>query len=463
LSQLLFETDWLASRSVFYNEADGRASHNVNDVIDFANVEFDPDGLNGFLDFGYAVFQRTPIRGVKFLAPSSRLFRETSGALRIETDGDPVPHLLSHRRPEAEVIDVVRSTVSAWERSTDGEIVIPTSGGFDSRLLNLMVADRRRIRQFTFGRTSPQTAAEDVKRAASLARRLGTRWEWVELGDFHAFLPAWDEMFGVSAHAHGMYQMEFFSRVCARLGGGRPLLSGMCGDYFSGSGYFTRECALVRRPADLLDCFRVDMWHGDSAMSLLGGTGEPLAEYFEKHREAIADPIRRVVELVRTRIMLLSHLLRVPEHFGFSPRAPFTDIDVASAMLTVPTERRIDRVWLRDFFESQGVSLESVRGASFVTLPYQAMRRVPLEPLDEELLREVVRPDYVRWINRNVGRIGQAWEGYSTLRRRRGFRRLLNLSARLGVKEQRLPAYVAHMNLVPIQSLLRRRNRARER
>jgi asparagine synthetase B (glutamine-hydrolysing) len=463
LSQLLFETDWLASKPVFYNQEDGRASHNVNDVVDFANVELDPDGFNNFLDFGYSVFEQTPVRAVKFLPPSSRLFREASGTLRIETDEDPVPHLLSRRLSEEEVIDLVRSTIVAWERSITGEIVIPTSGGFDSRLLNLMVADKHRIRQFTYGHTSPQTGAQDVRRAALLARILGTRWEWVELGDFHRFLALWNELHGVSTHAHGMYQMEFYSRVVTKLGGGKPLLSGLCGDLFAGSGNIKRERALIRRPADLLACFRIDRWHADSTMTLLRGSGEPLEAYFERQREAIADPIRRVVELVRMRIMLLSYLLRVPEYFGFSPRAPFTDIDIGTAMLALPPERRTDRLWLRDFFASQNVLLEHIRGASFVTLPHQAMRRVPLRLLDEDLLREVVRPDYVRWINRNVGRIGLPWEGYATLQHRRGFRRLMNLPARLGVKEQRMPAYVAYMNLRPIESLLRRRNRERER
>ena len=49
---LLFETDWLASDPVYYNEVTGAASHGINDVIDFANVELDAEGLNAYLGTG---------------------------------------------------------------------------------------------------------------------------------------------------------------------------------------------------------------------------------------------------------------------------------------------------------------------------------------------------------------------------------------------------------------------------
>jgi hypothetical protein len=54
---ILFETDWLASQPVFYNERTGKASHNINDVIDYTNLEFDREGFNNYVDFGYSVLE----------------------------------------------------------------------------------------------------------------------------------------------------------------------------------------------------------------------------------------------------------------------------------------------------------------------------------------------------------------------------------------------------------------------
>ena len=62
-----YETDWLNTKPVFYNEKTKKVSYNINDVIDYANLEFDPEGLGNYLDFGYSVLGHTPVKGVKFL------------------------------------------------------------------------------------------------------------------------------------------------------------------------------------------------------------------------------------------------------------------------------------------------------------------------------------------------------------------------------------------------------------
>ncbi|HEU4859385.1 MAG TPA: hypothetical protein VFT15_06105, partial [Chitinophagaceae bacterium] len=54
-----YVTDWLASNTIFYNEKTRHVSHNINNVIDFRNLEFDAEGLNNYLDFGYCVFEQT--------------------------------------------------------------------------------------------------------------------------------------------------------------------------------------------------------------------------------------------------------------------------------------------------------------------------------------------------------------------------------------------------------------------
>jgi hypothetical protein len=82
--QLLFETDWLGSRPVFYNELTNCASCNVNDVIDYSHIEFDPEGFNYFLDFGYSILGLTPLRNIKVLRYSSKIYKDEKGKLFIE-------------------------------------------------------------------------------------------------------------------------------------------------------------------------------------------------------------------------------------------------------------------------------------------------------------------------------------------------------------------------------------------
>jgi hypothetical protein len=102
---VVYESDWLASWPFFYNLRTGRASHNINEVVDLANLEFDPEGLNDYLDLGFSVFERTPVRDVRMLRHSARLLGGPAG-LRVEYLDDPAPDWLersSTQRPPGEV------------------------------------------------------------------------------------------------------------------------------------------------------------------------------------------------------------------------------------------------------------------------------------------------------------------------------------------------------------------------
>jgi hypothetical protein len=167
---LVYESDWLASRPLFYNVRNGRASHAINDVIDLADIEFDPEGFNDYLDFGYCVFERTPLRDVRMLRFSSRLLSGPEG-LRVEYLDDPAWGWLERRSTVDEVLQLASAKINECAAG-DGDIVVPTSGGLDSRFINVLLTDRRRLRAFTYGVSDdPASSAEAVK-AAELARRL---------------------------------------------------------------------------------------------------------------------------------------------------------------------------------------------------------------------------------------------------------------------------------------------------
>jgi hypothetical protein len=126
MKRILFETDWLASQPVFYNEKTGKGSQNINHVIDYSNLELHPEGFNNYLDFGYSVLDQTPVKYVRFLRHSSRLWADEQGVLSVEYLNDPVEQWLDYRLSEDDVIDLIRERVQKWEHSVEGEIIIPT-------------------------------------------------------------------------------------------------------------------------------------------------------------------------------------------------------------------------------------------------------------------------------------------------------------------------------------------------
>lgn len=459
----VYETDWLASRPVFYHELSGKAGYHINEVIDFDNLEFHAEGLANFLAFGYSVLEQTPLRHVKFLPHSSRLTVHPDGRLEIERLADTVDRWLETVSHEDDVLQLLQQSVSDWEAATEGEIVLPTSGGYDSRLLNLLVHDRSRIRSFTYGVSENQADCAEVIYAAEVSQILGTRWERIELGDFLVHLDEWDRLFGPSTHAHGCHQIEFYKMVreCVAGGGSElPLLSGIIGDAWAGS-------VEIPEITSARDVERLGYSHGmvaEPQMSLLGKDHSILEGYFETHRERLRSPLFRVVEAMRFKIVLLSYLFTVPRLYGFAPWSPFLVPEVALSMLTLPAERRRGRVWQKELFEKHGLNIESrnLQADYRNAMNPQAMRSPFIKPLDESLLGELIEPRYVRWINRHVGQHGKSWDAVWKWTQVPGIRGAL-YRMNLLQDSSRVKAYFAYLTLKPIENALKKSARAFKR
>ena len=182
-----FVTDWLSSQPVFYNPQTRQVSHNINEVIDFANLEFDAEGLNNYLDFGYSILGQTPIKNVKFLEPCSELIVNNDETLTINQLPDPTHNWISKVSSETDVLDALQKSINAWERSVSGEIVIPLSGGYDSRLLAFFIKDKSRLTAFSYGLSDNQTESFEIVYAQAVAKSLGIKWQQIELGYYLNF------------------------------------------------------------------------------------------------------------------------------------------------------------------------------------------------------------------------------------------------------------------------------------
>jgi hypothetical protein len=446
--QLLFETDWLGSRPVFFNELTNCASYNVNDVIGHSNLEFDPEGFAYFLDFGYSILGLTPLRNIKVLRYSSKIYKDENGKLFIENLEDPIYKWLDWKLSEADIFDLLKEKVNCWENENQGEIIIPTSGGYDSRLLNWAVKEKSRIRAFTYGISDNQFKSFEVVYASMLSKKLGIRWETIELGDYHQYINEWYKYFGISTHAHGMYHIEFFKKILSETSGNKLLLSGIIGDAWAGSVKIDE----IKCVEDVKKLGYSHGMHADSKMSKIRSEHSILEEYFQNQKNILLDSRIRIIESMRFKMILLSYLLTIPRVLGFKPWSPYLDIDLAMAMLNLPEERRMNRKWEEDFFNKEDLDFEKNRFIDFQnTLNIQALKRIPVSRLDESILCRVIEPQYVRWINSCLKRTGASWE---FLRKMKSKRVLNRLSSLLNLDDSLLPAYFAYLTLKPIEILL---------
>ena len=451
---MTYETDWLGTIPVFYNSRTRRASHLLNDVIDFPNLEFDPEGLNNYLDYGYCVFELTPFKDVRFLRFSSRITVDDGKSLAIQYLDDPVCTTGLHGCSDEAVWELFRSKIAAWERGVDGEIVVPTSAGFDSRLLDFFLHDKSRIRAFTYGVTRRQTDCQEPVYARKLCEILGIPWKQILLGNFFApaYLRRWLDQFGASTHAHGMYHIEFYDRILEVLGPGKALLSGIFGDIWAGN----FSPVSVRGPEDLRQLSYSHGMNANPSQSLRKGSHEARDGFWERHKELLQDRFLQPLWLVRLKIMLIGYLLRIPASLGFKPWSPFLDYDLALSMLGLPEGRRRGRQWQIDFLARNGIDLENLRlrCSRRNQQDGEALKKNPLQPLRIDLLRQVIRPAYIEWINKMVATRSVPLDIYTSAIR---YPKVGGVMRRLRFSDHRDVALNAYLTLLPLQDALERR------
>ena len=232
---------------------------------------------------------------------------------------------------------------------------------------------------------------------------------------------------------------------------GRP---GEVGDDWVGSDFIDA----IESPEDLT---ALSLNHGmcaDSKQCCKREISEPKIIYWEENREKLRDPKFRIIETMRHKQMLFTYLERVPKQFGFEPFFPFKDMELAAAMLNLPQKRRRDRVWQQDFFRRNNIMMEdSCRVRRLPNdLSIRALDIVCPPPLDVKVLSEVVRPEYVEWINRYI-RPTSLNRLQEVLLSVRGAGRVTKIFTGRIPKTVRMRASFAYRVLYPIERLLKSR------
>ncbi len=439
-----WSTDWLGTNPVFFNTKTKKVSHNINDVIDIENLEFDAQGLNNYLRYSYSVFGQTPIKNVKFLLPNSALSIE-NGEFVIHKKEDPADKYFGKISKEEDVLADISSAVKSWESSIKGDITIPTSGGYDSRILNLMVGDKSRIRSFTYGISRKQEESFEIVYAKKFCESQNIKWQSINLGEFNRYNDEWYDIYGVSTGTFGTYHIEFYNKIKSVLQDEQlNLLSGIVGDAWAG--------AINKKPINNIDdVILLGHSHGvsiDKRHFKLKSDNNLEEQFWQENKEKLQEHYYQIIQLVRFKMIFLSYLLKVPQHLGFNAWSPFVKEEICCAMMNISQERRADRLWQKEFFRKHGANVEedsSLKAKKSNYLDLYSMYKTPLKPLDSRLLSRIVDEKYVESINKNL---------YSGFYPKRFLQ--YNFLSKDENKQKHLNAYNAYTLLKPIEILLAR-------
>ena len=401
--KVTIENDWLGSIPIFYNLKDKIIS-TIPDLC-LNDNSFDEEGLNIFLEFGYSAFEKTPFKDVQFMRYYSSLII-ADNVIKIEYKNDPVlkSGLFNSKTKTENVISSIKKYIKNIEDKLSGDIIIPTSGGYDSRLLNWAIDDKSRIRSFTYGISSYQKNSREVVLAKEISERLKTKWNQIELGNFNNYIKDWHSIFGFSTHLHGMYHMEFYDKIVNnnKFDRNSTLLSGIIGDAWAGS----LEKVKI---SNLDNLSKLSLSHGlslDPSFLEIQSVNQLKNKFFEENKDSINDPLIQVVTTMRLKMILLSYLTTVPEYYGMPTWTPFLNFDIAMQMLNLPEKLRLNRKWQKDFFKIKGLDVETKN------LPYSRVNLLnhigaenyDFQSIDEKVFRGVLKASRIRNLNKKINK-----------------------------------------------------------
>ncbi len=396
-NKIVIENDWLGSIPVFYNEKENIISTLSN--LCLKDKTIDDEGLSNFCEFGYSVFEKTMFRDVKFMRYYSMLI--ISDGIEVEYKKDPVLDecFLEKTSNEDETIALIQDYLSDIETKTNGDILLPTSGGYDSRILNYFITNKERIRSFTYGISKDQSKSDEVVHAKKISEIYNTKWEQIELQEFHKYTSEWIEIFGFSTHLHGMYHIEFYKKILKKHNfSNSSFLSGIIGDAWAEFGKFED----IEGYQDIIN---LGYTHGlNLSLKHLNfkSTNEGREKYFKQNIKNLQNEKIRVVFAMRIKLMLLSYLTQLPEYFGMPVWTPFLNFNIVKSILNIPDSKRKKRVWQTNFFKKVGLNLEdmNLKSVKNNSLDYEIGIHADFEVIDVDLMKEYIDENRMNEINK---------------------------------------------------------------
>ncbi|WP_282175221.1 hypothetical protein [Vibrio diabolicus] len=346
------KNDWLGSVPIFYNETLSRIS-TFFQAIDQTGLEegcgldFDSPGLAGYFKFGYSVFEETPITGVKFAQPCSTFTLNIDNSagfievlptsLELKDDVNPL-----------RVDNVVQSYLDKVFYKNTEKINLPLSGGLDSRWLSGLLRSRD-VKCFTY---SGNRFNYEAVYAKSVANQLNLDWELIPLRNYYKHIGDWCDLYGLSTHAHGMYQIEFYKKIKQHTHG-EYVVSGIFADIWAGNSSLRLE--------SYKDLVNLGYSHGLALSGQLGfdySALEPLAIGYYKKLESEGLIYFDALHRVRMKLILISYLMSLPRYMGFVSVTPFLNKEIALSMLSLSKNDRTNRKWQKDIIKYHRLDVE---------------------------------------------------------------------------------------------------------
>ena len=385
-NKIIIENDFLGSIPIYYNLNEEIIS-TLPKVCNLNN-EISEEGLKTFLNTGFSVFGKTIFKDTEFLRYFSKII--VRDGFKISSKKDPFDKLDLKKIEDPNIsLNLIKKAISNVENQTNEKIVIPTSGGYDSRLLNIMVDDKKRIEAYSYGISKQPKKSREAVYAKKITSILNIKWDLIEIKNISSHIKMWNKIFGFSTHLHGMYHIDFYLKILNKIKGSRVLLSGIVGDLWAGSISFNKE---IFNLSDITYSHQVKY----SKSKAIKITDLNISKYKTSKPEIVA--------LIRNKLILLNYLITIPEYLGIPSYSPFLNFEIIKSMISIDFKLKRKRKWQQDFFKKNNLFIEDLNLKSTKSnyLDYLSIIKDPYEKINIKLVNHLFNEKVLININDTI-------------------------------------------------------------
>ena len=350
--KIIVENDWLGSIPIFYNKEKLIIS-TLSNKTNFDN-KIDYKGLCDFSLYSYSVFENTPFTNTKYLRFYSKLI-VCSNQIQIEYKNDPVKSINNKTQTDTNnLIDEIKNYINSVEDTYSSKVLIPTSGGYDSRLLNALAKNKQNCYSYTYGVTNKRTDCYEVVYAKEVCKRLNINWKEIKIDKHCSYHNVCNKIFGFSSFNISNYHIDFFKKIKQDNNSDFILLSGIIGDLWAGN--------LNKIEINTFTDFRNFTYNHKIEINkkflLQNENSDEMLQYFKNYKYLFNNDIYQPIYIARQKILFLSFLTILPEYFGIPTFTPYLNFNIAKKGLLLSKQNKTNRVWQKEFFKENNLLVE---------------------------------------------------------------------------------------------------------
>lgn len=355
--EIIIENDWLWSIPIFFNKQQKIISTLSLKII-YSNFEYDINAVSDYFKAWYCLYGNTLIKWIKFLRFYSKIVLNGKELNVFEKDDDCFGILSKNKwklTPKV-VLNKLKIYINNMVHEQKN-VIIPTSWWFDSRLLNNMVDDKKKIKSFSYWISKDPYKSFETVYAKKLSEKLKTDFKVIDLNEYYdeKYLKSFFKLFWISTHLHWMYHIEFYKKIFSSIDKNESLvLSGIVWDVWS----WKVEIWPIKSTNDIKELYYSHGLCIEENIISKNTDNKYCEEFFNKYYNQLENEEMRIIYLIRTKLILLSYLMIIPEYLWVITETPFLNKEVSLDILSLPSEERKWRNWQKKYFKSEWIYFE---------------------------------------------------------------------------------------------------------